>query len=217
MIDQELLLISGIQHFAFCPRQWALIHVEQQWSENVRTVDGQVFHNKAHTLSHELRGDILIIRGLRVASMPLKITGTCDIVEFHRDKAGVPLASYDGLWIPFPVEYKKGEPKLIDADRLQLCAQAMCLEEMLHCPVNEGALFYGETRRRENVAFTQELRQEVSSMLGIMSQYYDKGYTPPPRDKSSCSECSLNDICIPRLAKVTTVTEYINSNLGDTL
>ena len=151
-MHEDLLMISGIQHFAFCPRQWALIHIEQQWNENVRTVDGNIFHQRAHHgEAHELRGDLLIVRGLHVRSEKLKITGICDVVEFRKSSNGVPIFGYDGNWMPYPVEYKKGEPKEHDADRLQLCAQAMCLEEMLSCRISEGALFYGEPKRRENL------------------------------------------------------------------
>lgn len=210
MTDHEPLMLSGIQHFAYCPRQWALIHIEQQWNENTRTVDGQIFHKKAHEETRELRGDTLIIRGLRIASQEWGMTGICDVVEFHRDPQGVSIHSCDGLWRPYPVEYKKGEPKENDADRLQLCAQAICLEEMLVCSIPEGALFYGETRRREVVAMTESLRQKTISLLKQMRQYDERGYTPPPKWKKGCNACSLKDLCLPRIAKASAVSEYIN-------
>ena len=165
MIDysEDLLPLSGLQHFAFCRRQWALIHLEQQWQENLRTVEGGLLHRRAHEgAARERRSDTLILRGLQVVSHQLGLSGQCDVVEFHAAPKGVPLQGEEGLWQPYPVEYKRGKPKSHQADELQLCAQAMCLEEMLCCDIPEGALFYGEPRRREPVAFTEELRQEGS-------------------------------------------------------
>lgn len=129
--EEDLLQLSGLQHFAFCRRQWALIQIEQQWQENLRTVEGELFHRRAHDeQQRELRGNTLILPGLPVFSRTLGVSGKCDVVEFHADPGGVPLQGEEGLWLPFPVEYKRGAPKAHDADRLQLCAQAMCLEEM---------------------------------------------------------------------------------------
>ena len=143
--EEEFLPLSGLQHFAFCRRQWALIHLEQQWQENLRTIEGQLFHERAHDASlRERRGDTLVLRSLAVASPTLGLSGQCDVVEFRAAPEGVPLAGEEGRWLPFPVEYKRGRPKPHQADELQLCAQAMCLEEMLCCPVPEGALYYGE-------------------------------------------------------------------------
>lgn len=140
--EDEYLALSGIQHFAFCRRQWALIHIEQQWAENLRTVEGDLLHRRAHGENQtESRGDTLIVCGLRVVSHWLQVQGVCDVVEFHRDPAGVTLAGREGKWQPYPVEYKRGKPTPFDADELQLCAQAMCLEEMLLCSIPEGSLF----------------------------------------------------------------------------
>lgn len=151
--DEDLLQLSGLQHFSYCRRQWALIHLEQLWQENWRTTEGNLMHRRAHnTQLRERRGDVLTIRGLSVVSRSLGISGQCDVVEFHRTPDGIPLRGEEGLWLPYPVEYKHGAPKETPADRLQLCAQAMCLEEMLCCSVPEGALYYGETRRRCVVA-----------------------------------------------------------------
>lgn len=146
--EEDFLQLSGLQHFAFCRRQWALIHIEQQWAENFRTVDGDLFHDNAHDgRFRESRGDLLVTRGVSVYSVRLGISGQCDVLEYHRSTSGIPLAGKSGLWQPFPVEYKRGEPKESDIDRLQLCAQAMCLEDMLCCDIPNGALFYGQTRR----------------------------------------------------------------------
>lgn len=213
---EDALQLSGLQHFAYCPRQWALIHLEQQWQENERTAGGRIFHSNAHEgLSHELRGDVLILRGLRVLSEKLEVSGNCDVVEFHRDPAGVRLPDYEGTWRPYPVEYKRGKPKENDADRLQLCAQAICLEEMLLCSIPEGSLYYGETRRREVVSLDGALREKVLHMLAEMRRYYHAGYTPKARQNKGCNACSLRDICLPRLAKWGDVSSYIQMRLED--
>ncbi len=198
--EEDYLQLSGLQHFIFCRRQWALIHVEKQWAEDYRTADGQVFHTKAHNeKAREKRGDTLIIRGLKIASSALGVSGECDVVEFHRDPDGIPLLGEEGFWLPFPIEYKRGEPKSYDADRLQLCAQAMCLEEMLCCDIPSGALFYGQTRRRENVQFSEELRSEVRAALAEMHELLKRGYTPKVKTKKGCNACSLKELCLPNL------------------
>lgn len=130
--EDDCLQLSGIQHFSFCRRQWALIHLEQQWAENLRTVEGDLLHERAHDEGFaEKRRDIRTVRGLRIQSPSLGVSGSCDVVEFIRDEQGVVLAGQAGTWRPYPVEYKRGSSKETDADRLQLCCQAMCLEEML--------------------------------------------------------------------------------------
>ena len=209
--EEDFLQLSGIQHFAFCRRQWALIHIEQQWQENLRTVEGGLFHSRAHDeQARERRGDLLILRGLSVSSPTLGISGKCDVVEFRADPGGVPLAGEEGLWLPFPVEYKRGAPKSNQADELQLCAQAMCLEEMLCCPVPEGALFYGETRRRVPLTFSAQLRDMVRELLDEMHQLYRRGHTPKARRSKSCNACSLRELCLPVLMKGTDVDAYLH-------
>ena len=161
-MENEYLQLSGIQHFCFCRRQWALIHLEQQWQENLLTAQGQLDHIRCHDDSlREKRGDLLTIRGMRVVSHTLRLNGICDVVEFHADVNGVPLQGRDGLWQPFPIEYKHGTAKQNNADQLQLCAEAIALEEMLVCTVPRGALYYAADRRREMVEFTSELRQNT--------------------------------------------------------
>ena len=172
----DWLPLSGIQHFCFCRRQWALIHLEQQWAENRRTVEGQLDHARCHDADQtERRGGLLITRGMQVVSRRLGLSGNCDVVEFRADPEGIPLQSTEGLWKPMPVEYKHGRAKAGDADRLQLCAQAMALEEMLVCSIPEGALFYEETRRREVVPLTEELRQATQKMADEMHAYFARG------------------------------------------
>ena len=208
--EEDFLQLSGLQHFAFCRRQWALIHIEQQWRENLRTVEGDLLHRRAHDeQARERRGDILILRGLSVASAALGISGKCDVVEFRADPGGISLRGEEGLWVPFPVEYKRGSPKPHRADELQLCAQAMCLEEMLCCTVSEGAIFYGETRRRTSVSFSRELREQVKAMLEEMHQLYRRGYTPKVRRSRSCNACSLKELCLPALMKGNNVNAYL--------
>lgn len=168
--EDEYLLMSGLQHFVFCRRQWALIHLEQQWSENLRTAEGRLEHARCHdTAQTERRGSLLITRGMRVVSHRLRMTGACDVVEFRADPEGIPLQNAEGRWQPTPVEYKHGREKETDADRVQLCAQAMALEEMLVCEIPEGALFYEELRRRERVALTPELRQTTLALADEMN------------------------------------------------
>lgn len=213
-----MLQLSGLQHFIFCRRQWALIHIENQWNENLRTVEGNLMHARAHDeKQRERRGDLLILRGLPVFSRSLGISGQCDVVEFRTDPAGVPLHGEDGLWRPCPVEYKRGKPKSHDADQMQLCAQAMCLEEMLCCTIPEGALFYGEPRRRTAVPFTEDLRQAVRDALKEMHQLFQRGYTPRVKPSKSCNACSLKELCLPALTRRGSAAAYLQNAMEDTL
>ena len=208
----EYLQLSGLQHFSFCRRQWALIHIENQWSENLRTIEGNLFHNRAHDEQRrERRGDTLILRGLPIVSHTLRLSGQCDVLEFHASPKGVHLRGEEGLWIPFPVEYKRGAPKENFADQLQLCAQAICLEEMLCCSISEGALFYGETRRRTAVLFTEELREKGRLTTAEMHQMFRRSYTPKVRPTKSCNACSLKELCLPVLMRKKNVSEYLKT------
>lgn len=214
--EDDYLMISGIQHFKFCRRQWALIHIEQQWAENVHTVVGELMHKKVHDpYLAEKRKDVLIVRALPVSSRTLGVSGECDVVEFHKCEDGVKLYGHRGFYQVFPIEYKKGKPKISEEDILQLVAQAMCLEEMFSTVVNEGALFYGETRRREAITITEELRCQVKEMFQEMHQYYERRYTPKVKWSKSCNGCSLKDICLPKLGKTISVKEYINQALSE--
>lgn len=214
--EEEFLMLSGIQHFAFCRRQWALIHIEQQWDENFRTIDGQIFHENAHNDNYtESRNGVLIRRGLSVFSKTLGINGVCDVVEFHNNSNGIALSQKSGLYLPVPIEYKRGEPKLYQADDLQLCAQAMCLEDMLLCKIDKGYLYYGETRRRTEVIFTDEIRETVKSFCKEMHYLYKKQYTPKVKISKKCNACSLKNLCLPKLNQNPSVEDYINKYLGD--
>ncbi len=216
MTEQGAIMLSALQHFVFCRRQWALIHLEQQWADNVRTVEGHLMHRRAHDEKQvEKRGDLLVLRGLHVRSETLQVTGICDVVEFHQCQNGVPLQGYEGLWQPYPVEYKRGSPKPYDADELQLCAQAMCLEEMLLCTIPEGSLYYGENRRRTQISFTPEMRERVSALLAEMRQYTERGYTPRPKPTKGCNTCSLKDVCLPKLQRTTSVASYLRQHVKE--
>jgi CRISPR-associated exonuclease Cas4 len=212
---EDYLMLSGLQHFSFCRRQWALIHIENQWQENLLTVDGQIMHKHAHNpLKVEKRRDRIITHEMAIISHQLAVVGKCDVVEFFADPNGVNLAGHKGLWRPYPVEYKHGKSKVDNCDRLQLCGQAICLEEMLLCDkIEEAAIFYGEPRRREVVTLTDELRAEVVSMLKEMADYYDRGYTPRVKWSKACKSCSLQDICLPKMPRANSVKNYIKESL----
>ena len=208
--------LSALQHFACCRRQWGLIFLERQWAENARTAEGHVFHETAHHgPESEARGDLLILRGLRVASPSLRLGGICDVVEFHRSPSGVSLAGREGLWLPYPVEYKRGSDQTRESDEVQLCGQALCLEEMLCCQIPEGSLFYGETRRRTRVAFDGTLRQRTLDLLHELLGYMDRGYTPGAKFHKGCNACSLRDICLPKLSRAPSVADYIHDRAGE--
>lgn len=214
--EDEYLMLSGIQHFKFCRRQWALIHVEQQWEENVHTVIGELMHKKVHDpYLKEKRKDTIAVRALPISSRRLGVSGECDMVEFHKCEDGISLFGHRGLYSVYPIEYKKGKPKISEEDQLQLTAQAMCLEEMFSTEIPEGALFYGETRRRETVIFSEELRTEVVNMFQEMHQYYNRGYTPKVKKSKACNSCSLKEICLPKLEKTESVSDYIAKSLKE--
>lgn len=187
----DALPISALQHTLFCERQFALIHLEQEWSENRHTAEGRVLHERAHEGSPESRGDIRTVRGISVASAVFGLTGQCDVVEFHRGGRVV------------PVEYKRGKPKSHRADEVQLCAQALCLEEMLALPrIAAGVLFYGKPHRRTEVALDDALRELTVGVAVRARDILSSGRTPPAHyEKSKCAACSLLDICQPRSRK----------------
>lgn len=212
--EEEFLQLSGIQHFAFCRRQWALAYIEMQWQENVRTVEGKIFHENAHDAGFkEKRGDLLIIRAMPIHSREMGVSGECDVVEFRKSKQGIVLAGREGNYIVTPVEYKRGKPKTNDSDVLQVTAQALCLEEMLFCTIPYGYIYYGETRHRMKVEFTNQIRDKVKSIFVEMHKYYDQQYTPKVKVSKKCNACSLKDICLPVLNKKKSVSGYIENRL----
>lgn len=220
MTQDDDLQLSGIQHFSFCRRQWALIHIEDQWQENGLTAEGRVQHDRVHDESvSDFRGGVLTLRGMRIRSDRLRVSGVCDAVEFTPDPDGIALRGREGLWRPCPVEYKHGAGKLSDCDRLQLAAQALCLEEMLCCEIPAGALFYWKTRRRERVEIDAGLREKTERMLREMREYYDRRYTPCVKPGKACESCSLSDACLPRLLRkgeAASVAEYVRRHAAET-
>ncbi len=214
--EEDFLALSGIQHYIFCRRQWALIHIEKQWDENVRTIEGEILHDNAHDgYRSQSRKGIITSSGMPVLSRTLGINGVCDIVEFQPDSDGIEINGKTGKYRVYPIEYKRGEPKEYDADILQLTAQAMCLEEMLCCDICEGAIFYGQTKRRLCISIDDDMRNKVKNIFVEMHQMYDRRFTPKVKTGKSCNACSLRDICLPELCASKSVHEYINSYLKD--
>lgn len=215
--EDEFLQLSGIQHFAFCRRQWALIHIEMQWKENLRTVEGQILHENAHnTEMNEKRGNVIVVRAMPVHSRKMGVSGECDVVEFHKSDKGAHINGREGVYMPVPVEYKRGEPKSDNIDILQLAAQALCLEEMFCTDINYGYIYYGETRHRLKVDFDYEIRNEVVRLFEEMHLYYRRGYTPKVKISKKCNACSLKDLCVPVLNKNKSVAEYIDKFISET-
>jgi CRISPR-associated exonuclease Cas4 len=216
--EDDYLMISGIQHFMFCQRQWALIHIEQQWMENRLTAEGEVIHRNAHKDSFiEKRPGILVTRALRVASRELGLSGQCDVVEFLSADEGCMLHGHRGLWQAVPVEYKRGKDKSDDSDIFQLCAEALCLEEMLACRIPYGFLYYNEIRRRRKIDITEELRAQVKETVHQMHGLFERGYTPKVKPSKKCQSCSLNPICLPKLCKHISALSYMEKLLEENL
>lgn len=209
--EEDYLMLSGIQHFDFCKRQWALIHIEDQWEEDVRTIEGKHLHEKAdQPFLREKRGNIFVVRGMPIHSNELKVTGICDVVEFVKNNEGIELTSTKGRYLPYPVEYKRGRPKKSDADILQLTAQVICLEEMLLCKIEKGYMYYHEVRKRLEVPITNKLKDKVKATVSEMHSYYNRKYTPRVKTGTFCRNCSLQNICLPSLMKRQSVKNYID-------
>lgn len=199
--EDDLLPISALQHVVFCDRQAALIHVERLWSENEHTVEGRHVHERAHDAGGESRGAVRIVRALSLRSFLFGLSGVADVVEFHRQETGGIIPGRTGQWRPFPVEYKKGKPKRHRADEVQLCAQALCLEEMFETRVPDGALFYGKTRRRKLVSFDEALRTTTLQAAARFREIVEQRLTPAARWGPRCRQCSLIEDCRPRAAE----------------
>lgn len=192
--DDELLPLSALQHLFFCERQCALIHVEQIWVENLYTAEGRIMHERADSGSKETRGRIRIECSVNLRSYRLGLVGKADVVEFHKTD----LSGTKTEWIPFPVEYKRGRPKKDDCDKVQLCAQAICLEEMTGKNIMKGAIFYGKTRRRQDVSFNTELRTITENLVVKLHQLIDSRKTPSPIYSKKCDKCSFIETCLPK-------------------
>lgn len=208
--EDDLLPISALQHLRFCERQCALIHLEGAWAENRLTAEGRNMHERVHEQKGELRDGVWIGRGVRLRSLRLGLIGVSDVVEFHRVTAkGTTLPNLPGLWRPRPVEYKRGRPKPDDCDRVQLCAQAMCLEEMLGVDIPEGDIFYGTPRRRETVALDEPLRRSCENTAMQLHDLIANGITPPAVAMPKCKNCSLVGVCMPTAGKGNDVATYM--------
>ena len=212
--EEDLLPLSGIQHLLFCERQCALIHIERQWHENRLTAEGRILHRKVDGALCEMHDGIRIEYSVPLRSLRLGLYGKADVVEFHQTRRnGSP--GTEPYWVPYPVEYKRGRKKKGNFDRIQLCAQGMCLEEMLAVSVSEGSIFYGRARRRELVKFDNDLRQETEEAARSFHALVEKGVTPKAVFKKSCHNCSLQDICMPGIRrKETSVRQYLTRALG---
>lgn len=215
--EDELLMLSGIQHIVFCERQWALIHIEQQWSENVLTIEGHHMHERVDDpYASDNRLAKITWRALPLVSYVLGLYGRADVVELlpakeSDDDGTISVEGRDGRWCIHPVEYKRGKPKTDDCDSIQLCAQAMCLEEMHQVKLTKGALFYGETRHRLEVDFSMSLRQKVIANSEKMHALYSKGFTPRATYAPKCKSCSLINDCMPQyLFNTLSASEYLN-------
>ena len=201
--EDELLPLSALQHLLFCERQCALIHIEQLWVENLFTAQGRLMHQRVDSGGHESRRDLRVVYAMPLRSLRLGLVGKADVVEFYRQGSG--------KWLPFPVEHKRGRPKKENWDKVQLCAQAICLEEMLGTEVPEGALFYGRNRRRQQVVFDAVLREETQQAAARLHALIASGRTPLPRYGKKCDSCSLKDVCLPKdMGKRLRVARYLD-------
>ncbi len=205
--EDDLIQLSALQHMLFCERQCALIHIEQIWSENLFTAEGRIMHDKVDTGSPETRGKIRLEFSMPLRSLRLGLIGKADVVEFHKDGS---------KWFPFPVEHKRGKPKQDNCDKVQLCAQAICLEEMLNVEIDRGALFYGKTRRRQEVVFDKALRVETETTAKKVHELIKSGMTPQPEFSRKCKRCSLVELCLPEICgKKRKASRYLASALRE--
>jgi len=205
--EDNFIPISALSHFLYCERRCALVHVEQVWQENRFTLEGEFMHEKVDDQKVRSQGaDVRIEYGLMMKSMALGLSGKADVVEFHKNT--------EGKWIPYPVEYKRGKPKENRCDEVQLCAQALCLEEMIGVKISGGALFYGKTRRRKDVVFDEELRNLTIGTIDRLHRLIDERKTPAPAyEKEKCDNCSLQELCMPKAMRKN-VEKYIDEQAG---
>lgn len=203
--EEDLVYISALQHLIFCERQWALIHLEQIWEESRLTAEGRQLHEKVDASGAESRRTIKIARGVRLRSLSLGLTGIADVVEFHHSEKGK-------LTHLYPIEYKRGKPKQDLSDAVQLCAQALCLEEMLRTRVPKGAFFYGEIKRRIEIELDDLLRQKTIQYIKRLHELMKEKRTPIAKYEKKCDSCSLIQWCIP---KCTNGSKDVNNYMGE--
>ena len=207
--EKDLLPLSALQHLLFCERQCALIHIERQWKDNHLTIEGSYLHNNVdeNAPRREVRGDMALFRGLSLQSLRLGLVGRADMIEMHRDDSqqnaknpnSINISGLPGKWIPFPVEYKRGKPKHDKSDMVQLCAQALCLEEMLKLRITKGALFYGRTQKRLQVDFDTKLRELTVSTASRLHELINNKKTPRAQKAQKCNNCSMIELCMPEV------------------
>ena len=217
--DDHMLMLSGIQHYMFCPRQWALIHIEQQWGENRLTAEGQLLHQNVDNPAYRQKnGDVITLRAVHIASHTLGLYGITDAIELLPSDIptdAVTHPRYPGFWKPYPIEYKLGHRKPDERDEVQLAAQVICLEEMYGIHIPEAALFYNETRHREVVTIDEHLRQLTYELSDAMHKTFERGFTPKAEERRGCRSCSLIDICSPELTKKASVAYYLKKLLDE--
>lgn len=200
--EDDFIMISALQHYIFCPRQCGLIHIDDVWQDNLFTVRGEILHEKVDTDSFESRGDVKTVRGLRIHSYKYGLVGRCDVVEFKETSQGKEI---------LPVEFKAGKPKEDISDKVQLCAQVLCLEEMLNIEISKAAFFYGKIRRREIVKISNELRSQTKDVIEKVRELIDKKIVPKIEYSSKCKNCSLITICQPKALNNRKLKDYINN------
>lgn len=218
MIEEDFIQISGLQHLAFCKRQWALIHIDQEWEENVFTAEGRNLHERVDEGYQEFRKGLRQYSGLYVKSLKLGIYGKTDLIEAIKSAESktndIQMLGLKGKWSLYPVEFKRGKPKSHDADLIQLCAQALCLEEMTETQIESGAVFYWQIRKRVEVEFDPALRQKTIAMIKLAHDLIKKGQIPSPEYGQHCRSCSLLEICMPRKLQAEKISAYKRELLG---
>lgn len=215
--DDDMLMLSGIQHFRFCPRQWALIHIDQQWEDNVLTMEGHLQHKRVDDPFYRQKcGDYISLRSVSIASHQLGLYGVSDVIELHPtedESNSIKHPKYPGLWLPYPVEYKHGRPKMHEVDAVQLAAQTMCIEEQYGISISYGAFFYAEIRQRVEIEIDEGLRQIVEECAKRMHEVFSSGCIPPAMQGKHCKRCSLSDVCLPQMSECAKVSYYLNKYL----
>ncbi len=217
--DDQMLMLSGIQHYMFCPRQWALIHIEQQWEENRLTAEGQLLHKNVDDPTYRQKnGNTITLRAVHVASHTLGLYGITDAIELlpsETSENAITHPRYAGYWKPYPIEYKRGHPKPDERDEVQLTAQVICLEEMYDIHIPEAALFYYETRHREVIKIDKHLRHLTQELAEAMHKLFAEGVTPRATEQKSCRNCSLIDVCAPELTQKSSVATYLKKTFDE--
>ena len=215
--EEDMLMLSGIQHFMFCPRQWAIIHLDQDWEDNRLTIEGQILHERVDNPFYRAKnGNVVTLRSVHIASRSLGLYGLTDAVELVPSDTvedAIAHPKYPGYWKMLPVEYKRGKQKPGPCDEVQLAAQVICLEEMYHIHIDYGALYYHEVRRRDLIHIDTTLRETTASCARQMHEIYDTQQLPFPVYESHCKSCSLKDICLPEVGNKQKASSYLKNNL----